>query len=141
MNRLQKKAWVELIACGVMIVLITIPAILFLASRNARGLDYLLIALIVGAPTGLIAYLIELKKLNDYDEREKEIIRKAFMLSMMIFVFYLFVFAFTAFFLIGGKEKMPVVFLPLMVLTGIFLAQCVQSAALLIQCSKEEDDE
>ncbi len=140
MNRLQKKAWIELIACGVMIVLITIPAILFLASRNAQGLDYLLIALIVGAPTGLIAYLIELKKLNDYDEREKEIIRKAFMLSMMIFVFYLLAFAFTAFFLIGGKEKVPVVVLPLMVLTGIFLAQCVQSAALLIQCAKEDDE-
>jgi len=62
------------------------------------------------------------------------------MLSMMIFVFYLLIFAFTAIFLIGGKEKMPVVFLPLMVLTGIFPVQCVQSAALLIQCAKEDDE-
>lgn len=140
MNRLQKKAWTELIALAVMIIFITIPCVLFLAHRNAQGLDYVLICLIVGTPTGLIAYMLEAKKIKQFDEREKELIRKAFNVSMMIFAFYLFAFSFTAFFLIGGKGNVPVVFLPMMVLTGVFLAQCVQSGILLIQCAKEDDE-
>ena len=64
MNRLQKKAWTELVAVFVTIVLITIPCLLFMATRNAQGLDYVIICLIVGTPTGLITYLIESKKLK-----------------------------------------------------------------------------
>ena len=140
MNRLQKRAWTELIAAFVMIVLIIIPCLLFMAAGNTQGLDYVIICLIVGTPTGLICYLIELKKLKKYDEREQAIIRKAFSISAMLFIFYLSVFSFVSFFTIGGKQSIPVVLMPIMVLTGLFLAQCTQSFVILFQCAKEDDE-
>ena len=140
MNRLQKKAWTELVAAFVTIVLITIPGILFLSVRNAQGLDYLLICLIAGTPAGLIAYLFETKNLRKYDEREQAIIRKAFSVSACVFIFYLLAFSFISFFSIGGKQTIPVVLMPIMVLTGVFLGQCTQSFIILIQCTKEDDE-
>lgn len=139
MNRLQKRAWTELIMAFVMIVIVTIPCLLFLASRNAQGLDYVIICLIVGTPTGLICYLFEIKRLKKYDEREQAIIRKSFAISAGAFVFYLFGFSFISFFLIGGGQTVPVIFMPIMVLTGVVLAQCTQSFLILFQCAKEED--
>ena len=140
MNRLQKKAWTELVAVFVTIVLITIPCLLFMATRNAQGLDYVIICLIVGTPTGLITYLIESKKLKKFDEREQAILRKAFSISVMVFMFYLLAFSLTSFFVIGGKQSIPVVLMPIMVLTGVILAQCTQSFILLMQCAKEENE-
>ena len=140
MNRLHKKAWTELIACFVMIVLITIPCFLFLSATNAQGLDFLIICLIAGVPTGLIAYLYEQKKLKKYDEREQAMIRKAFSISAAVFIFYLLAFSFIAFFSVGGKQSIPVVLMPIMVLTGAFLSQCTQSFIILFQCAKEDDD-
>ena len=140
MNRLQKRAWTELIAAFVMIVLVTIPCMLLLASRNAQGLDYVIICLIVGTPTGLICYLIESKKLKKFDEREQAILRKAFSISCAVFIFYLFAFSFVSFFTIGGKQSIPVVLMPIMVLTGVILAQCTQSFIVLFQCAKEDDE-
>ena len=140
MNHLKKKAWTELIACFVMIVLITIPGILFLSARNAQGLEFLIICLIAGTPAGLITYFYEIKKLKKYDEREKAIIRKAFSISAGIFIFYLFAFSFIAFFSVGGKQTIPVILMPLMVLTGAFLGQCTQSFIILFQCAKEDDE-
>ena len=140
MNRLQKKAWTELVAVFVTIVLITIPCLLFMATRNAQGLDYVIICLIVGTPTGLITYLIESKKLKKFDEREQAILRKAFSISAMVFIFYLLAFSLTSFFVIGGKQSIPVVLMPIMVLAGVILAQCTQSFILLMQCAKEENE-
>ena len=140
MNRLQKKAWTELVAAFVMIVIITIPCLLLLASRNAQGLDYIIICLIVGTPTGLICFLIESKKLKKYDEREQAILRRAFSTSAAVFMFYLLAFSLISFFAIGGKQSIPVVFMPVMVLTGVILAQCTQSFVVLFQCAKEDDE-
>ena len=140
MNRLQKKAWTELVAAFVMIVIITIPCLLLLASRNAQGLDYIIICLIVGTPTGLICFLIESKKLKKYDEREQAILRRAFSTSAAVFMFYLLAFSLISFFAIGGKQSIPVVLMPIMVLTGVILAQCTQSFIVLFQCAKEDDE-
>ena len=140
MNRLQKRAWTELIAAFVMIVLIIIPCLLFMTAGNTQGLDYVIIFLIVSTPTGLICYLIELKKLKKYDEREQAIIRKAFATSAAVFIIYLGGFSITSFFLLGGGQSIPVIFMPIMVLTGLILAQCAQSFIILIQCAKEDDE-
>ena len=140
MNRLQKKAWTELVAAFVMIVIVTIPCLLLLASRNAQGLDYIIICLIVGTPTGLICFLIESKKLKKYDEREQAILRRAFSTSAAVFMFYLLAFSLISFFAIGGKQSIPVVLMPIMVLTGVILAQCTQSFVVLFQCAKEDDE-
>jgi len=140
MNRLQKKAWKELIACGVMLILITIPGFLFMAKINAKGLHYILICLIIGVPSGVVAYLFETKKLKQFDEREKELIQKANAISFVCFVIYLMAFSYAAFFIIGGKGNISVVTFPIMVFSGMFFAQCVQSAIILIQCEKEGNE-
>ena len=139
MNRLQKKAWTEFIACGAC-VMITIAGTLLMAHTNAKGLEYLLIWVIVGAPTGLVCYFWEMKKLKQFDERERAIIQKAFSASMMIFTFYLLTFSLAAFFLIGGGGSVQVVFMPLMFFSGLFIAQTAQSFILLMQCAKEDDE-
>ena len=139
MNRLQKKAWTELAFCGITTLLVTIPCLLFLAHRNAQGVGYVLICLVVGLPTGLVAYLVQLKKYNQFDEREKEILRQAHSITQSVFVGYLIIFAFSAFFLIGGGGTIDVVILPIMIFAGVFLMQCCMSFIILFQCAKEED--
>jgi len=139
MNRLQKKAWTELIAVFVLIVIL-IPCMLYLSARNAQGLEYVVISLIVGTPTALVGYLIEMKKLKKYDEREKAILRKAFSVSAVVFIVYLIGFSLTSFFLVGGGQTIPVIFMPVMVFTGFVIGQCTQSFLILFQCAKEEDE-
>ncbi len=139
MNRLKKKAWTELIVTFVMIVVV-IPCLLSLSAHNARGLIYMIVALVVGAPIFLIGYLIELKQLKKFDEREQAILRKSFSISAGVFVFYLLSFSFVAFFSVGGKQLIPVVLMPIMVLTGVFLGQCTQTFLILFQCAKEDDE-
>ena len=140
MNRLKKKAWTELIAAFVIIVIITIPCLLSLSAHNAQGLGFLIICLVIGAPTALIVYFAELKKLKQFDEREQAILRKSFSISAGVFIFYLFAFSLISFFSVGGKQMIPVVLMPIMVLTGVFLAQCTQSFIILLQSEKEDDE-
>jgi hypothetical protein len=139
MNRLKKKAKTEFIASGVC-TLIIIPLFLFMAHTNAQGLEFLLIWILVCIPTGLVLYLCETKKLKQFDEREKEMIRKAFSVSMMAFTLYLLTFCLAAFFMIGGGGRIPVVFMPVMLFAGVFFAQCTQSFIILFQCAKEDDE-
>jgi len=139
MNRLKKKAKTEFIASGIC-TLITIPLFLALAHTDAKGLDFLLIWVLVGVPTGLGLYLWETKKLKQFDEREREIIQKAFSVSMMAFTLYLLTFCLAAFFMIGGGGRIPVVFMPVMLFAGVFFAQCTQSFIILFRCAKEDDE-
>ncbi len=89
---------------------------------------------------GLVLYLREANNIKQFDEREREMIQKAFSMSVMVFTLYLMTFSLAAFFLIGGGQDIPVVFMPVMFFTGIFLAQCVQSFILLMRCAKEGDE-
>jgi hypothetical protein len=139
MNRLKKKAKTEFIASSVG-TLITIPCFLFMSHGKAQGLEYLLIWVLAGIPTGLFLFLWEAKKLKQFDEREKEMIQKAFSVSMMVFSLYLLTFSLAAFFMIGGGGNIPVVFMPVMFFSGMFLAQAVQSFILLMQCAKEDNE-
>ena len=139
MNRLQKKAWSELATVAVMIF-ICIPCFLLLSARNAQGFDYLIICFVTGIPTGFYVYLKQYKKLREYDEREKSLLQHAFYYSTGVFIFYFLFVSFIAFFLIGGKGSIPVVFLPIMLVVGIFVAKCTESFIILMQCAKEADE-
>jgi len=139
MNRLQKKAWTEFILVGVC-TLIASAGVLFMAHRNSTGLDFVLIVIVTGVPTALVMYILESKKLKQFDEREKAIIQRAFSLSAVIFIAYQIIFSFAVFFLIGGGGSVQVVFMPLMFFSGLFLAQTAQSFILLTQCEKEDDE-
>ncbi len=140
MTRLKKKAWVEMAATGILFVLILIQSFLRLVQVNAQGIHLVFIMLFVGVPTGVIMYHIEYRRFRQCDEREKKIICKAFLISAFVFIFYLILFSLSAFFLIGGSGNIPVVFMPTMVLVGVFLGQCTQSFIILIECAKDDNE-
>lgn len=140
MNRLQKRVWIELAATGLMVALIIIPGILRLAHRNAQGIVYVFIIFLVGVPAGIIMYYFQAKQLKKYDEREKAMMRKAYSVSTYVFVSYLVIFSLSMFFLVGGGGNIPVIWVPMMLFTGVFLAQCAQSAIVLIQCAKDDNE-
>lgn len=140
MNRLKKKAIHEFIAVCVF-MLITIPCFIVFVARNTQGFDYVFIWLIVGVPTGFAACLWEHGKLKQLDERERLLYQQANYWAQGVFVFYLLAFVIIVFFLSGGRGRVPVWLLPMMVFTGLFLAQTTLSFFLFRQCSKEEDDE
>ena len=141
MNRLKKKAWTELIVVFVIIIFISIPGILHCSKQNAQGWGWLIICVIISGPMILNGYLSEVKSLKQFDEREQIILRKSFSVWAGVFSLYLLIFSFAVFFLIGGAQKVPVVWMPVMVLSGIVIAQCAQSFVILVQCASEDDDE
>ena len=139
MNQLKKKAWKELVFAIVAIIW-TAPLIFYMAHSNVRGLGWILLCVLVGIPVFVIVFLLEAKELKIFDEREKELIRKSSDVSIKSFFCYLIAFSFLSLFVVGGKGDVPVIILPMMVLTGLFLEQCVRSAILLFRCEKETDE-
>jgi hypothetical protein len=138
MNRLQKKAWQDLIVGFVLIILITIPYILMMYQWKANNISNLIVFLVIVGPIMGIGYVNEMRKLEQYDERERFIYQKACSLGDSIFFLYLLTFSFISFFLVDN-QKISVVWMPVMVLTGWFLAQCVMSIVILWQCKGEDD--
>ena len=140
MNRLQKKAWIELAA--VTFCMAATGAVLALLVRlNASGGYNLIICLIVGLPVGLFGYLSHLSEQKKLDERERQIAQKAFALSSYAFVTLIGCSAFILFFTVGGAGQVPAYTLPAVFVGGIFVAQFTQSAAILIQFAREQADE
>jgi hypothetical protein len=141
MSKLQKAAWFNLGMCTVCI-LISAPCIYFLASRNAEGIDYLLICFIVACLTSPIAYIIYKKKGFEagFDEREKMIYRRAFSIAVLGLIVFLACVCIVPFFALGGQSVIKVHYLPLIFFSTLFAAQFVHSTAILIQCALEEED-
>lgn len=139
MNKLQKKAWIEL-ATVTFCMAVAGAALAVLVRLNASGADNLIIGLIVGLPVGLFGYLHHLSEQKKLDERERQIAQKAFALSFYAFVTVIGCSAFILFFLVGGAGQVPVYTLPAVLIAGIFVAQFTQSAAILIQFAREQAD-
>ncbi len=142
MSRLQKAAWFNLGASAVCTVA-GISCIIYLAHMNAKGIVYILICLII---TGFITpwlYLFYRKKSIEagFDEREKMINKRAFILSAFALTIFLGCVCFIPFFILGGQNIIKVFYLPLIFLGSIFTAQFAHSTAILIQCALEEEDE
>ncbi len=140
MNRLRKKAIQDFIAVCVF-MLIAFPFFVQFVSNNTQGIEYALIIIIAGVPTGMIACLWEFNKFKQLDERERLLYQQANYWAQGVFVFYLSGFALVVFFLIGGKGMVPVWLLPMMVISGLFVAQTALSFFLFRQSLKEEGDE
>jgi len=140
MNRLQKKAWIELAAVT---FCMATTSVMFagLVRSNASGAVCLIISLVVGLPVGLFGYLHHLSEQKKLDEREKQIAQRAFALSNYAFVTLIGCSAFILFFMVGGAGQVPVYTLPAVFVAGIFVAQFTQSAAILIQIAREHADE
>jgi hypothetical protein len=141
MNKLQKAAWFNL---GVMTVcmIIAIPCFFFLTSRNAKGIDYILIFFIIACITTPVCYILYRKKGYEagFDEREKMINRRAFSFAAMGLTVFLACVCVIPFFVLGGQNVIKVYYLPLIFLSTLFAAQFVHSMAIIIQCALEEED-
>jgi hypothetical protein len=141
MSKLQKSAWINLIA-------VTICAIVagagfsLLVLLNAKGIDQICIFFTVGSLTGLGIYVFYRKKSPEagFDEREKMIYKRAFRLADCALTLFLGCVCIIPFFVLGGQNVIKVYYLPLIFLSTLFAGQFVHSAAILIQCSLEEED-
>ena len=139
MNRLQRNTWIEL-AFTTLAAIVGIIFIYSLRNRNAQGVVYIVICIVVGGPVMLAGMLLSNKVEAKYDEREKLIWRKAFRCSAQTFIVYALLACFVSFFTVGGKGNIPVYLLPVFLFIGLFIGQLVQSAVILILFSLEEQD-
>ena len=139
MNRLQRRAWIELVgstAC----VAVAGAGVGLMVYLNTRGIVYLMIFVIAGLIVGLVSGLRNIEAQAKLDEREKKVALKAFVISSYVFVIFLWCASFTVFFIVGGKNRVPVYTLPAIFLAGLFLSQFIQSAVILIQFAREQAD-
>jgi uncharacterized membrane protein YfcA len=141
MNRLQKAAWLNLIA-GTICVAIAGLGFVLLARRNARGLDYILVSFVGACLIVPVWYFLYRKRSPEarVDERERMIYSRAFALSAGITMGFLGGICIVPFYVLGGQSLMHVYYLPVIFLTTLFTAQLTHSVAVLIQCELEADD-
>ena len=99
-------------------------------------------AFVIGALiVGLVSGLRSIKVQAGFDERERKIAVKAFVISSYTFVLFLCFASFAIFFLAGARSYIPGYTLPVLLLIGIFVSQLVESAVILIQFAREQADE
>ena len=140
MNRLQKRAWIDL-AIVTACVALGGAGVGLAVHLNAKGIVGLMSFLISGSVVGLISGLRSITIQAKFDEREKKIALRAFIISSYVFVIFLGYASFAVFFIVGGKSSTPTYTLPVLFLIGLFLSQFVQSASILIQFTREQADE
>ena len=112
-----------------------------LVHTNAKGIDTFLIGLVAGLVVGLVVYVRSVAEEAKLDEREKAIARKSFTWACYTLTLFWACASFGIFFVVGGKSVIPAYTLPVVFLAGLFLAQFVESAAILIQFARETADE
>lgn len=140
MNRLQRRAWIEL-AVSTVCVAVAGAGVGLMVYLNARGIVNLMIFVIAGLIVGLVSGLRNIATQAKLDEREKKIAQRAFIISSYAFVLFLWCASFTVFFIAGGKSRVPAYTLPAVFLAGLFFSQFIHSASILIQFAREQADE
>lgn len=141
MNRLQKRAWIELAGVAFCVAGAGAELAVLVRLNASGGVGKLIISLAVGLMAGLFGYLHNLSEQKKLDERERKIAQKALALACFVFAVFCGCSSFIFFFTVGGAGKVPVYTLPAVFLGGIFVAQFTQSAAILIQFAREQGDE
>ena len=139
MTILQKKAWTNLAGVGVAVLIAGI-ILDILVRVNAKGSIGGLFPIFAGITAGVIFYIRSLPKESLLDEREKMIARKSFEWASKTFIGFMALTSFGTFEFLGSRSKIPVYFFPDIVLAGLFLAQLVESATILIWCAKEQQN-
>ena len=141
MSKLQKAAWFNLGMITVCMI-ISMTCFFFLTSRNAKGIDYIIICFVVACITAPVFYVLYRKNSYEasFDEREKTINKRAFSLAAMGLTIFLGCSCIIPYFVLGGQNVIKVYYLPLIFFCSLFAAQFVHSMAILIQCALEEED-
>lgn len=140
MTRLQKRAWITLAGVTGCVALAG-AGIGLMVHWNAKGIVNLMIFLMAGLIGGLVSCLRYMAIEAKFDEREKKIALRAFVISSYVFVIFIWCASFIVFFIVGSKNSVPVYILPVLFLAGLFLSRFIQSAAILIQSAREQTDE
>jgi hypothetical protein len=140
MSKLQKRAWFEL--AGILVaVAVAAIGLAVLVRFNANGIFDLVIFSTAFLVAGLVATVRSIRDFSGFDEREKKIYIRAFVIACGAFASCNCFISFCVFFIAGAKSLVPVYILPAMFLLGLFIAQFVQSTAILIQFALEQADE
>ncbi len=109
---------------------------------NAEGDAFgSIFSILTGITASVIVYVRSLSKENNLDEREKMIARKSFEWASKTFIVFMGFAMFGIFGFSDVRSKIPVYFLPYLFLAGLFLTQLVESAAILIWCAREQQNE
>ncbi len=140
MNILQKRAWKNL---GIMfsLLLLTVIYLSISVHVNAEGDVFgSILSLFVGLTAGVIFLLRNLPKVNLLDEREKLIAHTASTYSSLVFIFFMVFTSQCIFIFSSARDKIPVYLPFLLSVSGLFIAQLVSSAIVLIWCAKEQQD-
>jgi uncharacterized membrane protein YfcA len=142
MSKLQQSAWYNLAGS---ITCTAIGGLCFaaLTRTNAKGLDYILIFLVVMCLATPPIYILWRRKGIEarFDEREKMIYARAFTISALILVAFLAGMCIIPFFLFGGQNVIHVYYLPVIFWATLFVAQFAHSTAILIYCELEDENE
>ncbi len=75
-----------------------------------------------------------------FDEREKMINRRAFIVAAVAMAIFLGCACTLPFAVLGGQSVIKVYYLPLIFIGTLLTAQFVHSAAVLVMCALEDDD-
>jgi len=141
MSKLQKSALLNL-SMATVFAMISTACILFLASVNAKGVVPWLIGLFVCVMISPGVYVLYRKKSFEvrFDEREKMINRRAFIVAAIALAMFLGCACTLPFAILGGQSVVKVYYLPLIFIATVLTAQFVHSAAILVMCALEGDD-
>ena len=133
MNRLQKISWFSLIVIFATIIITTTGIIIEIHMRG-----YSKLGLFFMAPLILLRFNpFLLKKLKGQDkvvldERDINVIERALAIAYKIFWYVFISFCFLLFLIIGPRNFVPTMTLPLMAIGGALFLKIVCSAAILI---------
>lgn len=129
MTKLQKDSLINFILVTVS-MLISIACFTLMRKFNTRGVEYVVIVLVSGSICGLAGMIFVKKHFRYLDERQLLLCLKASRLSAYTFVIYIIALCMIVFFIIGGKGKIDVYYLPVAAFIGLFLSQLVETSML-----------
>ncbi len=141
MSKLQQSAWYNLAG---MVTCTGISGLSFVAltKTNAKGLDYILLGLVVACLVTPVAYILLRRNGIEarFDEREKSIHARAFTISAYVLIAFLAGICIVPFFLLGGQNFIHVYYLPVIFWATLLVAQFAHSMAILVQCELEDEN-
>ena len=141
MSKLQKSAWVNL-GLVTALTLTNMLMFVFMAKNNAKGIDFIIVGFVPACIATPIIYIVLKKKSieRNFDEREKMVSKRAFIIAVLGLFIFLLIVCFVPFFVVGGGNVIKVIYLPIIFYSTLFVTQFIYSMVVIIQCTLEEED-
>ncbi len=137
MNRLQKLSWFTLIIIFATIIITTAVMMVEFAKKGYSDIGlYFLAPLLL---LHLKPFLLKKPQGRDkvvLDERDIDVIKRALAIAYKIFWYVLISLCFLLFLIIGPRNSVPVITLPLIAIGSALFIQVVCSVSILIQYGK-----